>query len=97
MTVVANTPVTGQATVTLDAGSWAVNPIVGLPVEFTGFAASSGANNGAFQVVSFTTNSVVISNATAVNETHTMRSQHTIHGAPDMVRQHRTAGWFGTA
>ncbi len=70
MTVAANTPVTGQATVTLGAGSWAVNPIVGLPVEFTGFAASSGANNGIYSVVSFTTNSVVISNASAVNETH---------------------------
>jgi len=67
-TVAANTPASGQATYTLGAGTWSHQPVAGDYVQFSGFTNST--NNGTFQVISSTTNSVVVSNAAAVNETH---------------------------
>ncbi len=70
ITVAAGVPVAGQATYTLGSGTWSTTPAVGQLIQFSGFVASSGANNGTFQVVSATTNSVVVTNPLAVNETH---------------------------
>jgi hypothetical protein len=68
-TVAASTPLSGEATYTLSTGSWVNNPPPNSYVTFTGF--TNAGNNGTFQVVSSTNNSVVVSNAAAVNETHT--------------------------
>lgn len=67
-TVQASTPVSGEATYTLNSGNWVNQPSPNSYVSFTGF--SNAGNNGTFQVVSSTANSVVVSNANAVNETH---------------------------
>jgi len=71
-TVVAGTPLAGEATYTLGVGTWVNTPAAGSYVTFTGFTNSG--NNGTFQVVSATTSSVVVSNAIAVNETHSQTS-----------------------
>lgn len=66
-TVAANTPSSGQATYTLGSGSWTHTPSAGDFVKFSGF--TNAGNNGLFLVTSATSNSVVVSNSTAVNET----------------------------
>ena len=67
-TVAPNTPSTGQATYTLNTGSWTFNPATGDLVKFAGF--TNAGNNGTFSVVSSTNNTIVVSNAAAVIETH---------------------------
>src|SRR5208282_1302256 len=67
ITVAAATPVAGQATYTLNAGTWAFTPAPGDNVNFAGFV--NGGNNGLFQIISATTTQIVVSNSGAVNET----------------------------
>ena len=68
ITVAANTPISGEATYTLGSGSWTNTPAVNDYVKFSGFV--NAGNNGTFQVVSATSNTIVVSNAAAVAETH---------------------------
>lgn len=74
ITVAANTPSTGQATYTLGSGSWTHTPAVGDLVAFSGFTNAGnntgGSNPASFSVISATSNTIVVANTNAVNETH---------------------------
>jgi hypothetical protein len=71
ITVAANTPATGQATYTLGAGSWVHTPVTGDKILVSGFVNAANNGNGQNQtVVSATSNTIVVNNINAVNETH---------------------------
>lgn len=74
VTVAANTPSAGQATYTLGSGSWTNTPNAGDLVAFSGFTNagnnSGGSNPASFSVISATSNTIVVANVNAVNETH---------------------------
>lgn len=74
ITVAANTPSSGQATYTLGAGSWTHIPNTGDQIAFSGFTNAGnntgGSNPFTFTVISATSNTIVVANASAVNETN---------------------------
>lgn len=68
VSITASSPVSGNTTYTLGAGSWTHTPVTGDLVAFSGFV--NAGNNGTFLVVSATSNTIVVNNAGGVSETH---------------------------
>lgn len=68
VSITASAPSGGNTTYTLAAGSWTHTPIAGDSVAFSGFV--NVGNNGTFQVVSATSNTIVVNNSAGVSETH---------------------------
>jgi hypothetical protein len=65
----------GNTTYTLGSGTWTVTPAAGDQITFSGF--TNAGNNGTYQVVSATTNTITVKNAQGVSETHSASAAYT--------------------
>jgi hypothetical protein len=59
-----------NTTYTLGSGSWAHTPSSGDQINISGFVTNPAQNNGLFQVVSATSNTITVANPSGIAETH---------------------------
>jgi hypothetical protein len=68
--ITAANAVGANTTYTLGSGSWLHTPATGDQINISGFVTNPAQNNGLFQVVSATSNTITVANPNGISETH---------------------------